>query len=80
REPGGVAIAEEIRNIILNPANTAIDDKTELLLFIAARRQHLKEKILPTLAQGKLLLIDRFIDSSIAYQGFVRGLDIGDIH
>ncbi len=51
REPGGVAIAEEIRNIILNPANTAMDDKTELLLFIA-RRQHLKEKILPPLVQG----------------------------
>ncbi|WFA75009.1 dTMP kinase [Streptococcus suis] len=80
REPGGVAIAEEIRNIILNPANTEMDDKTELLLFIAARRQHLKEKILPPLAQGKLLLIDRFIDSSIAYQGFGRGLDIDDIH
>ncbi|HEL2460377.1 TPA: dTMP kinase [Streptococcus suis] len=80
REPGGVAIAEEIRNIILNPANTAMDDKTELLLFIAARRQHLKEKILPPLVQGKLLLIDRFIDSSIAYQGFGRGLDIDDIH
>ncbi|WP_155964491.1 dTMP kinase [Streptococcus ruminantium] len=80
REPGGVAIAEEIRNIILNPANTEMDDKTELLLFIAARRQHLKEKILPPLTQGKLLLIDRFIDSSIAYQGFGRGLDVADIN
>lgn len=75
REPGGVAIAEEIRSVILNPANTAMDDKTELLLYIAARRQHLKERILPALAEGKLLLVDRFIDSSVAYQGFGRGLD-----
>lgn len=80
REPGGVAIAEAIRSIILDPANTEMDDKTELLLFIAARRQHLKEKILPPLSEGKLLLIDRFIDSSIAYQGFGRGLDVADIH
>lgn len=79
REPGGVAIAEEIRTIILDPKNTEMDDKTELLLFIAARRQHLKEKILPPLAEGKLVLIDRFIDSSIAYQGFGRGLDVADI-
>lgn len=79
REPGGVAIAEDIRSIILNPENTAMDDKTELLLFIAARRQHLKEKILPPLAEGKLLIIDRFIDSSVAYQGYGRGLDVADI-
>lgn len=80
REPGGVAIAEEIRNIILNPAHTEMDDKTELLLFIAARRQHLKENILPPLSEGKILIIDRFIDSSVAYQGFGRGLDVADIH
>lgn len=80
REPGGVAIAEEIRSVILNPENTAMDDKTELLLYIAARRQHLKERILPALEAGKLLLVDRFIDSSVAYQGFGRGLDVEDIH
>lgn len=80
REPGGVAIAEDIRSIILNPANTAMDDKTELLLFIAARRQHLKERILPPLAKGSLVLVDRFIDSSVAYQGFGRGLDVADIN
>lgn len=79
REPGGVAIAEDIRSILLHPENTEMDAKTELLLFIAARRQHLVEKILPPLAEGKLLIIDRFIDSSIAYQGFGRGLDISDI-
>ncbi|MBF0787452.1 MULTISPECIES: dTMP kinase [unclassified Streptococcus] len=80
REPGGVAIAEDIRSVILNPQNTAMDDKTELLLYIAARRQHLKERILPALASGQLLLVDRFIDSSVAYQGFGRGLDIEAVH
>lgn len=80
REPGGVAIAEEIRNVILNPEHTAMDDKTELLLFIAARRQHLKERILPPLKAGSILLVDRFIDSSVAYQGFGRGLSVEDIN
>ncbi|MBY5033993.1 dTMP kinase [Streptococcus gallolyticus] len=79
REPGGVAIAESIREVILEPKNTAMDDKTELLLYIAARRQHLKERILPALESGKLLLVDRFIDSSVAYQGFGRGLNAADI-
>lgn len=79
REPGGVAIAENIRSVILNPENTAMDDKTELLLYIAARRQHLKERIVPALDGGKLLLVDRFIDSSVAYQGFGRGLNVDDI-
>lgn len=80
REPGGVAIAEDIRSVILNPENTAMDDKTELLLYIAARRQHLQERIVPALEAGKLLLVDRFIDSSVAYQGFGRGLDVADIN
>ena len=75
REPGGVAIAEKIRDVILDVEHTAMDDKTELLLYIAARRQHLVEKILPQLAKGNLVLVDRFIDSSVAYQGYGRGLD-----
>lgn len=79
REPGGVAIAEDIRSVILDPENTAMDDKTELLLYIAARRQHLQERIVPALEAGKLLLVDRFIDSSVAYQGFGRGLNVEDI-
>lgn len=79
REPGGVAIAEDIRSVILDPENTAMDDKTELLLYIAARRQHLQERIVPALDAGKLLLVDRFIDSSVAYQGFGRGLNVEDI-
>lgn len=76
REPGGVLIGEKIREVILNPSHTEMDPKTELLLYIASRRQHLVEKVLPALAAGKLVIMDRFIDSSVAYQGFGRGLDI----
>ena len=76
REPGGVAVAEKIRDIILDPKHTEIDEKTELLLYIASRRQHLVERIVPALNRGELVLVDRFIDSSVAYQGFGRGLDI----
>ncbi|MGT2784785.1 dTMP kinase [Streptococcus merionis] len=79
REPGGVPIAEKIREVILNPEHTGMDDKTELLLYIAARRQHLKERIEPALEAGNILLVDRFIDSSVAYQGFGRGLNPADI-
>ncbi len=79
REPGGIRIAEAIREIILAPENTAIDGKTELLLFAAARRQHLNEKVLPALADGKLVIIDRFIDSSVAYQGYARGIPVSDV-
>ena len=75
REPGGVAIAESIRALILDVNHTNMDDKTELLLYIAARRQHLVERILPELKKGNLVLVDRFIDSSVAYQGYGRGLD-----
>lgn len=80
REPGGVAIAEQIRQVILDVNNTSMDDKTELLLYIAARRQHLVEKVLPALEAGKLVIMDRFIDSSVAYQGYGRGLDVPAIH
>lgn len=76
REPGGVLIGEKIREVILDPSHTEMDPKTELLLYIASRRQHLVEKILPALTAGKLVIMDRFIDSSVAYQGFGRGLDI----
>ena len=75
REPGGVLIGEKIREVILDPSHTEMDPKTELLLYIASRRQHLVEKVLPALATGKLVIMDRFIDSSVAYQGFGRGLD-----
>lgn len=75
REPGGVAIAERIREVILDVHHVNMDYKTELLLYMAARRQHYVEKVLPALGNGKIVLIDRFIDSSIAYQGAGRGLD-----
>lgn len=79
REPGGVAIAEKIREVILDPDHTAMDAKTELLLYIASRRQHLTERVLPALQVGKVVLMDRFIDSSVAYQGYGRGLSTADI-
>jgi len=75
REPGGVEIAERIRDVILDVNHVAMDSKTELLLYMAARRQHYVEKVLPAVEAGKVVLIDRFIDSSIAYQGAGRGLD-----
>lgn len=76
REPGGIEIAEQIRRVILNPKNTAMDSKTEALLYAASRRQHLIEKVLPALAEGRVVLCDRFVDSSLAYQGVGRGLGI----
>lgn len=80
REPGGVVIGEKIRELILNPDHEAMDEKTELLLYIASRRQHLAERVLPALRAGHLVLMDRFIDSSVAYQGFARGLSVSDIN
>ncbi|MGL6300021.1 dTMP kinase [Streptococcus iniae] len=79
REPGGVAIAESIRSLILDVNHTEMDYKTELLLYIAAHRQHLVEKVLPAVKKGNLVLIDRFIDSSVAYQGAGRGIEKQDI-
>ena len=72
REPGGNVIAEKIRDIILDNENHTMDDRTEALLYAASRRQHLIEKILPALEEGKLVVCDRFVDSSIAYQGYGR--------
>lgn len=79
REPGGIEIAEKIRDIILNPAHKVMDGRTEALLYAAARRQHLVEKVIPALKDGKIVLCDRFIDSSLAYQGFARGLGIDEV-
>ena len=76
REPGGIPISEEIRQVILDPKNTEMDESTEALLYAAARRQHLVEKVLPAKEAGNLILCDRFIDSSIAYQG--AGREIGE--
>lgn len=80
REPGGIPIAEQIREVILKKENTAMDSRTEALLYAAARRQHLVEKIIPALDKGMIVLCDRFIDSSLAYQGHARGLDIEEIY
>ncbi len=74
REPGGSDIAEKIRAILLDEQNTHIKARTEALLFAAARVQHLEDVVIPALNQGKIVLCDRFIDSSLAYQGYARGL------
>jgi len=76
REPGGIKIGEEIRNIILN---NEMDSKTELLLFAAARREHLVRTILPNLLNGKTVICDRFIDSTLVYQGYGRELGIDNV-
>ena len=79
REPGGTPISEQIRNVILDKANTAMDPRTEALLYAAARRQHLVEKVWPLTREGKIVICDRYIDSSLAYQGGARGLGIKNI-
>ena len=79
REPGGTPIAEQIRNVILDKANTAMDPRTEALLYAASRRQHLVEKVWPALKEGKIVICDRYLDSSLAYQGGARGLGIDNI-
>lgn len=76
REPGGIPIAEKIRQIILDPKNLEMDERTEALLYAAARRQHLVEKIIPAIESGKLILCDRFVDSSLAYQGAGRKIGV----
>lgn len=79
REPGGTPISEQIRNVILNKENKAMDYRTEALLYAASRRQHLVEKIWPALREGKIVFCDRYLDSSLAYQGVARGLGIDEI-
>lgn len=79
REPGGTPIAEKIRDIILDNANQELDARTEALLYAASRRQHLVEKIWPALKEGKIVLCDRFLDSSLAYQGGGRSLGIQNV-
>jgi dTMP kinase len=76
REPGGCPIADAIRRILLDPSNQKLGATAELLLYAAARAQHVEEVIRPALAQGAIVLCDRFIDATIAYQGFGRGLDL----
>ncbi|ATP38591.1 dTMP kinase [Solibacillus sp. R5-41] len=79
REPGGIEIAEKIRSVILNPEHTMMNERTEALLYAAARAQHFYEKVIPALGQGKHVLCDRFIDSSLAYQGHARGIGVDEV-
>ncbi len=79
REPGGTPIAEQIRNVILDKANTRMDPRTEALLYAASRRQHLVEKVWPSLKEGKIVICDRYLDSSLAYQGGARNLGIEEV-
>jgi dTMP kinase len=79
REPGGTVISEGIRRILLDPQNTSMDHRTELLLYLASRSQVVRERIKPALDRGMIVLVDRYVDSTLAYQGYGRGLDMEDI-
>ncbi len=79
REPGGSPIAEQIRKIILDINNTAMDARTEALLYAASRRQHLVETIIPAVKAGRLVISDRFVHSSLAYQGMGREIGMEEI-
>jgi len=74
REPGGTEIGEAIRAILLDPRHRSMDGLTELFLYLASRNQHVREKVLPALEAGKVVVLDRFVDSSLAYQGAGREL------
>ena len=76
REPGGCPVSEQIREILLNVENGDMNDETEALLYAAARAEHIDHVILPALRAGKVVLCDRYLDSSIAYQGYARGLGV----
>ncbi|MFC1960758.1 dTMP kinase [Chloroflexota bacterium] len=81
REPGGTSISEQVRDILLNRLdNTAMTPQAEALLFSAARAQHVHELIQPALAAGRIVLCDRFYDSTLAYQGYGHGLDLAALH
>ena len=79
REPGGCRIAEELRRIVLDAENGELCALSELLIYEAARAQHVQEIIAPALAAGKIVLCDRYIHSTLAYQGYARGLDLGTV-
>lgn len=79
REPGGTRISDAIRSLILHPEHTEMINETEVLLYAASRAQHVKEKIIPALNEGYIVLCDRFVDASIAYQGYGLGIEIDKI-
>jgi dTMP kinase len=76
REPGGTPIGDQVRKVLLDPANRLLDPTAELLLYAASRAQHLREVIRPALAEGRIVLCDRFSDATLAYQGYGRGLSV----
>ena len=76
REPGGSQISERIREILISPDNTGMCRETELLLYLAARAQHVREVIKPAIDRGEIVLCDRFEQATFAYQGYGRGLDV----
>lgn len=80
REPGGIDISEQIREIILDTKNVTMDARTEALLYAAARRQHLVEKVQPALDEGYIVICDRFVDSSLVYQGVGRKIGIDEVY
>ena len=83
REPGGTEIGKKIRSILLDPASKVLVPAAELLLYMADRAQHIESLIKPRLAEGKIVLCDRYFDATVVYQGFARGLDTGfirDLH
>ena len=79
REPGGIRIAEDIRSIILDINNTSMTRECEALLYAASRMQHLSERVIPAINAGKVVICDRFLDSSLAYQGYARGIGFEDV-
>lgn len=79
REPGGTPVGDQIREILMNLQNVSIIPRTEILLFLAARAQHVEELIRPALAAGKVVLCDRYGDSTLAYQGFGHKTDLGTL-
>ena len=83
REPGGTAIGKKVRSILLDPASKELVPAAELLLYMADRAQHIHSLIKPSLAEGNIVLCDRYFDATVVYQGYARGLDIGfirDLH
>lgn len=79
REPGGSEIAEEIRTILLKDRETEADPMTDAILFLASRNEHLHKTVIPALKAGKIVLMDRYVDSSLVYQGIVSGLGVEQV-
>jgi dTMP kinase len=79
REPGGTKIGDQIRSVLLHPENSHLTLKAELFLYLASRAQHVEEIIVPALKEGKIIICDRFVDSTVVYQGLVQGIDLAVI-